>query len=649
MKIPRMNFNAGEISPLLNWRSDLGKYSAALKQQQNFLTMSQGGLKRRPGTSVLARVADVGEHSAIKQKIWEVDRDNYFTLIFAGNEIVVYNKAGALVDRVTGTPWGDSELSRLYFQQIYDVMYIAHPSHPLKRLERTDTFVWGLADAKMNGGPFEDDNDIQADTLTGTWGGSSMSIVSSGSLFVAGDVGRGIRAISQLTGHLNGDYNAASVGTFSDSLAANGSVRLRTEGGIWEGALDLQESLDGGATWETIGSISSIKGKHNGELSRDVSKFGSLVRVLMASRTTAPSDTGCIWYLDIEGPQYIYMKITSYTSPTQVTCSLESGVGENFASWRWALGSFGGVNGYPGCIEIHEERLMLGGAPGDASTIYGSAINAWDDFVAGTLATSAIKFTLSSDTRNDINWFAPEQSLIMGTESGEWTIGSRSGDQVLSGENVGAKRHTQIGSDNVQPVAAADRTLYIEAGGKRLRGIVYNYEQDKNLSDDMSILADHLTKDNKLIDLAFSRSPDQIIWVLRDDGLLLAFAYQAEHQISAWSRHPMSDGGKVLGVNSILQTDGDEVVLLVERNEGVYLETINQKDLSLDWLKHHTNITATDFISMPGAESFEIRGEDLAIAESKKGTGSFIRLINSPVNLVIKYDGAHVDANRPGS
>jgi hypothetical protein len=44
------NFQAGELSPRLEGRIDLQKYSAGAQTLQNMLVFPQGGITRRPGT-----------------------------------------------------------------------------------------------------------------------------------------------------------------------------------------------------------------------------------------------------------------------------------------------------------------------------------------------------------------------------------------------------------------------------------------------------------------------------------------------------------------------------------------------------------------------------------------------------------------------
>ena len=50
------SFASGELSPLLKGRTDLNQYYAGSSTAENVVIVPQGGLKRRAGTSVVAKV-----------------------------------------------------------------------------------------------------------------------------------------------------------------------------------------------------------------------------------------------------------------------------------------------------------------------------------------------------------------------------------------------------------------------------------------------------------------------------------------------------------------------------------------------------------------------------------------------------------------
>ena len=645
MKVPRLSFNAGEVSPVLWWRSDLAKYGSSCKKIENYINIPQGGVRRRFGTENFFKIGEVNDNARII--VWEVDRSVYFQLVFIGGQILIFNNDGGLVETVVSTPYADEDLDELYFKQVYDIMYLAHPLYPVQELKRTASTTWTLGEFEFEPAPMQEANitSTTIDPLVSVE--PAYGLYASTTLWKSNDVGRDVRLVSDAPLSYSGTFGTGTAGQTRAVAHAVGTVTMRTEGGIWDGRLELQEQKNATGDWVTIGSVTSENGNHNGEIIRDIESFNSRVRVLMAERGSASGDTGCRWTLEIRDTQYTYFRITGYTSDTVVTADRIGGDPlANVPVEDWSLGAFGGDNGYPTCLEIHEERMMLAGVLGTPATVYGSRINDWKNFQTGTLATSPIRFTLASDVRNRTRWMSTETSLIMGTDYGEWTIGSRDGSTALSGTNVSAKRHTQYGSNPRQEVTASDMTLYIESGGRRIRSMVYNFaEKDGYVSMDMNILAPHLTEDFSFVRMAYSRVPEQVIWCVRSDGELCAFTHERDQQVTAWSRHPFSDGGKVIDINSFLTDDGDVVSMLVNRNDGLYLEVITKDNICLDWQTKY-NLTSDHVVSIDGNEQFKYYNnslEESSQVKSSNSVSSYIRILNPPTDLVVHYNGSQID------
>jgi hypothetical protein len=60
------NFTGGELSPRLDGRNDLTKYTSGCKTLENLIVYPHGAAARRPGTSFVAEVAN----SANKQDLF---------------------------------------------------------------------------------------------------------------------------------------------------------------------------------------------------------------------------------------------------------------------------------------------------------------------------------------------------------------------------------------------------------------------------------------------------------------------------------------------------------------------------------------------------------------------------------------------------
>jgi hypothetical protein len=87
------NFQAGELSPRLEGRIDLQKYSAGAQTLQNMLVFPQGGVTRRPGTQYAGSSKDGGKVRLIN---FEFSDEQAYVLEFGANYIRFFKDGGLL-------------------------------------------------------------------------------------------------------------------------------------------------------------------------------------------------------------------------------------------------------------------------------------------------------------------------------------------------------------------------------------------------------------------------------------------------------------------------------------------------------------------------------------------------------------------------
>ena len=93
------NFQAGELSPRLEGRIDLQKYSAGAQTLQNMLVYPQGGITRRPGTYYSGTSKDGGKVRLIN---FEFSDEQAYVLEFGANYVRFF-KDGAILTEATKT------------------------------------------------------------------------------------------------------------------------------------------------------------------------------------------------------------------------------------------------------------------------------------------------------------------------------------------------------------------------------------------------------------------------------------------------------------------------------------------------------------------------------------------------------------------
>lgn len=143
-------FTAGEISPRLLARTDLGSYEQAVKTLENAYTLAHGGVTKRNGTVY------VGEVDASADPVRLIP----FTFSATASYVVVMNndklefvKNGSFI--TTGSPavhysiaspYADAEIDDVTYCQFGSLMILAHQNHPPKQLVRTTDTNWAITD-----------------------------------------------------------------------------------------------------------------------------------------------------------------------------------------------------------------------------------------------------------------------------------------------------------------------------------------------------------------------------------------------------------------------------------------------------------------------------------------------------------------------
>jgi hypothetical protein len=241
-----------------------------------------------------------------------------------------------------------------------------------------------------------------------------------------------------------------------------------------------------------------------------------------------------------KAPHYIQRNSHTSWSVTQITFASQPSI------WSDA-------NGWPERVTFHQQRLVYGSTTLKRQTIWMSKAGSFHDFgTSGTLVDSdGVSFTLDSGTQNKIKWMVSAKGLYAGTMGNEWTV-TGSSQNALTPTNILAQRQTSKGSEGIKPLAIDDRTLFVEQFGRSVNEFVYNYSLDYSggfETNNITILAPHLTEFYSITSWAYQATPYSIIWSVRGDGKLLGLTYQRQHKVIGWHHHDTL--GAFLSVSAI--------------------------------------------------------------------------------------------------
>lgn len=546
------SFSTGEVSPYLKGRSDLDRYKSALEKCENYIATIQGGLTRRPGTKFVSSTKDQSKLSRLIS--FEYSTTQAYILELGVGYIRFYKDNGQILSGGTpyeiSTTYTEDELFDIGITQSADVLYLVHPNHKSAKLIRRGHTNWSLQDIAFEDGPYMDANATVA-TITPSAATGSVTLTAGPTLTVTNVTNSGGKfLVTTSTAH---GYNTG------ESIWINAVGGTTTANGVW--------NITVVSTTTFILDNSVFAGVYTAG--------GTSVHALFAATDVGRQiriQTGAVWG---------YGTITAYTSPAVVTFSVAATLTSVAAKNVFRMGAFGGTSGYPSTVTFHEDRLILAGVPGSPQTVFGSCSGDYENFQPTELdstvkSSNAITFELNSGDVNVIRWCASdEKGLLIGTVGGEWVLKSASTTEALSPTSVTAKKASSYGSSTVLPVQVGKAVIFVQRAGRKLREFTYFYDVDGFKATDLSVLSEHITQSG-IVQMAFQKEPQPIVWAVRYDGQLAALTYDRDvDSIKAgWHRHIVGGAADAAGSEAVVESvavipaaDGsrDEVWMIVQR------------------------------------------------------------------------------------
>lgn len=579
-------FNAGELSPLLDGRTDLAKYANGCKLLLNHIATVQGPSTRRGGTwfvveqknsanrtwgirfefsATAAFVIEFGDQyvrfitltydyqrvsgvAAWSNATAYVVGDlvvqggvNYYCILAHTNQMPPnatywYALTGDIYE--IPSPYALADLTNadgtcaLKFEQSGDVIYIANQkrTYAVRKLTRYSNTNWQFSTYAPNQGPLLEQN-TGTTTLTASAQTGTVTITASAALFAATDVGRLIRLDSQ----------DLSVLPWETNKAYNTNDLVRSDG----------------KTYKALNTATS-------GTSTPIHEHGSAY----------DGKTGVQWqYMD---SGYGIARITTFTDTTHVNASVIIDEPNGLAQFpldvtttttkRWQLGAWSSTTEYPASVCFWDSRLWFAGKQRYWGSVPNDFENMAGDFFGETALDNAIWEQLQAQDVNDILWIAGADKLIVGTGGGEFV-----GDKITDNDPVGPGnfrmlRKTKNRVRAVQPVAVGSSLLYVQRAGRKLLSLNYSIEIDSYSATDLAVLANRITR-GSIVDMAFQQEPYGVLWCVLSTGRLVAFTYDRDQDVNGWQRHTIGGTGFVESVVVTPTADGtrDQVWISVRR------------------------------------------------------------------------------------
>lgn len=523
-------FTAGELSPLAHGRTDLTKYGTGLRTCKNMIIRPHGCVMNRSGTTFTAVTNYSGAQKSRLVPFVFSDDQSYILEFSAGLVRVYLGDSDGLLDDFV-TTYTEADLENLQYAQSADVLTLTLQRLPQQEVRRSG-FTFSMTQPSYDEGPFLSQNTDTAITVQASAVTGAITITASAGIFDPLHVG-GLFRIEQEDVSTLKPWEPTKVIALG---VASPVGEIRTNDGKTYQCTAAAASATNTAT-------GTVPPTHDFGAERDGDGNG------IASFATV---CGVTWtYLD---SGFGVVRITGYTSPTQVTATVLRrlpSVVVSTTSSLWTFGAWSPYQGYPATLTYFQDRLFYAGTTGQPQAVWASKTGRYDDF--GTSVPSqdddSLAFFLNARKINAITDLIALESLLVNTKSGVFRV-TDGQDEVLTPSTLGFKPQNYIGGSRVRSEIIGDSAVYPQADGRRVRDLFFQLEIDKFTGPELSILAEHLfPKGTAITQLDYAQYPFSLLHVARDDGVMPTLAYLREQDVLGWS--PWETDGVIEDVCSV--------------------------------------------------------------------------------------------------
>lgn len=451
------------------------------------------------------------------------------------------------------TPWPESSLQNLRWDQSGDVIFVASGTERPYRIERRAGNSWAIAEFVADAGPFGPLNlsraTLQPNGLSGT---VFIATEAARPVFRTGrDEGRLVRIASQGQ-QVMGTFSAANLWTDPIRIAGVGASRVFSisRSGTWDGTVRLQRSVGAPGDWATVADYTS-----NGTVSFNDGFDNQIIYyrigIPAGGYTSGAAEVSLIYSAgSIEGVARIVA-----VSGDGATADVIKPFGSLEPSADWYLGSW-----YPGrwptALALFDGRLWFAGR----DNIWGSVSDAFsnfDDRVEGD--SGPISRNLGSGPVDNVHWLLGLSQLVIGTAGGELVAKSSSFDEPLTPTQFRLVPASSHGSCRRQPAVKVDTTgVFVQCGDARVYEMAYDGGQFNYQTEELTSIVPDIAEGLTIDKMTVQRQPDTRIHCVLSDGTVAALVYDRTENVSCWLK---------------IETDGvveDVVVLPGAGEERVY-------------------------------------------------------------------------------
>ena len=199
---------------------------------------------------------------------------------------------------------------------------------------------------------------------------------------------------------------------------------------------------------------------------------------------------------------------------------------------------FNAAGYYPGAVSYFEQRRCFAGSTNEPQNLRMTRSGTESNLTYSIPVRDddSINIRVAAREANTIRHIVPLSNLVLLTAAAEWRVTSVNSDAITP-TSISVKPQSYVGANNVQPVIVNNNILYAASRGGHLREMAYNFQAGGYITGDLSLRAPHLFDGLDVVDMAYSKAPQPLVWSVSSNGKLIGLTYVPEQQLGALHQH----------------------------------------------------------------------------------------------------------------